>query len=70
MEEKIMPHYDITIIGSYQLYTRFKKKFKDTLKILFIEKFRNSIKTKDGYIVILRKEKRNVEISTEIIINL
>ena len=63
-----MPHYDITIIGSYQLYTRFKKKFKNKLKILFVDKFRNSIQTENGYIIILNKEKKNIQISTEILI--
>jgi len=63
-----MPHYDITIIGSYQLYTRFKKKFKNKLKILFVEKFRNSIQTDEGYIIILNKEKKNIQIYTEILI--
>jgi len=65
-----MPHYDITIIGSYQLYTHFKKKFKNTLKILFVEKFRNSIKTEDGYTIVFSKEKKNLQISTDILINL
>jgi len=65
-----MPHYDITIIGSYQLYTRFKKKFKNKLKILFVDKFRNSIQTENGYIIILNKEKKNIQISTDILIGL
>jgi len=63
-----MPHYDITIIGSYQLYIRFKKKFKNRLKILFVDKFRNSIQTENGYIIIFNKEKKNIQISTDILI--
>ncbi|CAA6818073.1 MAG: Unknown protein [uncultured Sulfurovum sp.] len=31
---------------------------------------RNTIRTEDGYIVILKEEKKNIEISTEMIINL
>jgi len=65
-----MPHYDITIIGSYQLYTRFKKKFKNKLKILFVDKFRNSIQTENGYIIIFNKEKKNIQISTDILLRI
>ncbi|RUM73700.1 MAG: hypothetical protein DSZ10_02820 [Sulfurovum sp.] len=65
-----MKHYDITIIGSYQLYTRFKKKFKNRLKILFVERFRNSIQTEDGYVIVFSKEKKNIQISTDILIRL
>jgi len=65
-----MPHYDITIIGSYQLYTRFKKKFKNKLKILFVDKFRNSIQTENGYIIVFNKEKKNIQISTDILLRI
>jgi len=65
-----MKHYDITIIGSYQLYTRFKKKFKNRLKILFVERFRNSIQTEDGYVIVFSKEKKNIQICTDILIRL
>jgi len=65
-----MPHYDITIIGSYQLYTRFKKKFKSRLKIFFVDKFRNSIQIENGYIIVFKKEKKNIQISTDILIGL
>jgi len=65
-----MPHYDITIIGSYQLYTSFKKKFKKGLKILFVKNFRNSIQTENGYIIILNKEKKNIQISTDILLKI
>jgi len=50
-----MPHYDIKIIDSYELYTSFKK----GLKILFIKNFRNSIQTENGYIIILNKKNSN-----------
>jgi len=65
-----MPHYDITIIGSHQLYTHFKKKFKNKLKILFVDKFRNSIQTENGYIIVFNKEKKNIQISTDILLRI
>jgi len=65
-----MPHYDITIIGSYQLYTSFKNKFQKGLKILFVKNFRNSIQTENGYIIILNKEKKNIQISTDILLKM
>lgn len=68
-----MTHYDITIIGKSIEDSSIVEKLKDKYKVLFIEKgshtrYRNSIKTENGYIVILNKEKKNIQISTGVLI--
>ena len=68
-----MPHYNLTIITSQNSDTKFIHELKEKYKVLLIDKkkhYRNTIKTKDGYIVILNKEKKNIEISTEMLIRL
>ena len=68
-----MPHYNLTIITSQASDTKLIHEIKEKYKVLLVDKkrhYRNTIKTKDGYIVILHKEKKNIEISTEMLINL
>ncbi len=68
-----MPHYNLTIITSQHADAQFMHELKEKYKVLLVDKkkhYRNTIKTEDGYIVILHKEKRNIEISTEMLIKL
>lgn len=68
-----MPHYNLTIITSKTSDSKLIHTLKEKYKVLLVDKktgYRNTIKTEDGYIVILRKEKKNIEISTEMLINL
>ena len=68
-----MPHYNLTIITSQSSDSKFIHELKAKYKVLLVDKkthYRNTIKTKDGYIVILHKEKKTMEISTEMIISL
>ena len=68
-----MPHYNLTIITSQKSDRKLIHTLKEQYKILLVDKkrhFRNTIKTKNGYIVILHKEKKNIEISTDLLINL
>ena len=68
-----MPHYNITIITSQTSDSKLINELKEKYKVLLVDKkrhYRNTIKTKDGYIVILNQEKKNIEISTEMLIEL
>jgi len=68
-----MPHYNLTIITSQKSDNTLIHELKERYKVLLVDKkkhYRNTIKTKDGYIVILHKEKKNIEISTEMLISL
>ena len=68
-----MPHYNLAIITSQASDTKLIDELKEKYKVLLIDKkkhYRNTIKTEDGYIVILHQEKKNVEISTEMLIDL
>jgi hypothetical protein len=68
-----MPHYNLTIITSQSPDTELIHTLKEKYKVLLVDKnkqLRNTIKTEDGYIVIFHEKKKNVEISTEILIKL
>jgi len=68
-----MPHYNLTIITSQKSNRKLIHALKEQYKILLVDKkkhFRNTIKTQNGYRVILHKEKKNIEISTNLLINL
>ena len=67
-----MPHYNLTIITSQSSDTQLIHTLKEKYKVLLVDKkkqYRNTIKTEDGYIVILHKEKKNLEIFTEMLID-
>jgi len=68
-----MPHYNLTIITSKQTDNTLIQILKEKYQVLLIDKkkqYRNTIKTEDGYIVILNKEKKNIEISTEMLVDM
>jgi len=68
-----MPHYNLTIITSEASDNTLIHALEKQYNILIVDKkkhFRNTIKTADGYLVVLYKEKKNVEISTDLLINL
>ena len=68
-----MPRYHLTIITSKTSDVQLTHTLEEKYNILLIDKkkdFRNTIKTEDGYLVILYKEKKNVEILTEILIEI
>jgi len=68
-----MPHYNLTIITSQSSDTKIIHKLKEKYKVLLVDKkkqYRNTIKTDDGYIVILHKEKKNITISTEMLLRI
>ena len=47
------------------------QKLKEKYKVLLVDKkrhYRNRIKTEDGYIIILYQDKKNVEVSTDILL--
>ena len=66
-----MPHYTLTILISKTTNPSLIKKLKERYKVLLVDKkrqYRNRIKTKDGYIIILNQDKKNMEISTDILL--
>jgi len=68
-----MPHYNLTIITSQSPDTELIHTLKEKYKVLLVDKkkqYRNAIKTDDGYIVILHKEKKNITISTEMLLRI
>jgi len=68
-----MPHYNLTIITSEASDNALIHALEKQYNILIVDKkkhFRNTIKTEYGYLVVLYKEKKNVEISTDLLINL
>ena len=68
-----MPHYNLTILTSKSINPSLVQKLKERYNVLLVDKksqYRNRIKTEDGYIVILNKEKKNIEISTEMLIRI
>ena len=68
-----MPHYNLTILTSRSSNAKLINELKEKFSVLLVDKdkhYRNTIKTENGYIVILHQEKKNVEISTKLLINL
>ncbi|MEA1879379.1 MAG: hypothetical protein U9N11_01865 [Campylobacterota bacterium] len=65
-----MPHYDITIIGMEKECTSLSQAFKSSCKVLFLHTFRNTIKNKKGYTIVFNKEKKCMQVSTDILIKI
>ena len=68
-----MPHYNLTILTSKNTNSSLVKKLKERYKVLLVDKkrhYRNRIKTEDGYIIILHQDKKNVEVSTDILLTM
>ncbi|XOB61281.1 hypothetical protein ACMC56_11775 [Campylobacterota bacterium DY0563] len=72
-----MRHYDITIINASKKDLNLAQKLKDKCKVLLVEKYssiktyyRNHIKTDNGYIVILYENKKNIQIHTEVLLDM
>ena len=66
-----MPHYNLTILTSKTTNPSLIQKLKERYKVLLVDKkrqYRNRIKTEDGYIIILNQDKKNVEVSTDILL--
>ncbi len=66
-----MPHYNLTILTSKTTNPSLVHKLKERYKVLLVDKkrhYRNRIKTEDGYIIILNQDKKNVEVSTDILL--
>jgi hypothetical protein len=75
-KESIMPHYDITILGTAIKDYKEIHKLQEQYKVLLLDKasqskirYRNAIKTKKGYILIVYKEKHTIQIFTEHLLN-
>lgn len=69
-KERIMSHYDITIIGTQKENNLLLHAFKSEIKVLLLHSFRNIIKNENGYTIVFRKEKKNMQISTDILIEM
>ena len=68
-----MPHYNLTIITSKNANSTLIHALEERYNILLVDKkrdYRNTIRTENGYRVILHKKKKNIEISTDLLINL
>jgi len=68
-----MPHYNLTILTSKTTNPSLIQKLKERYKVLLVDKkrhYRNRIKTEDGYIIILHQDKKNVEVSTDILLTM
>ncbi|PHS34058.1 MAG: hypothetical protein COA92_03215 [Sulfurovum sp.] len=65
-----MPHYNITIINKQKENNSLLHAFKSEIKVLLLHSFRNIIKNEDGYTIVFNKEKKNMQISTEILIEM
>ncbi len=68
-----MPHYTLTIISSKTSDAQLTHVLEEKYNILLVDKkkhFRNTIRTEDGYLVVLHKGKRNIEISTEVLLEI
>ncbi len=68
-----MPHYALTIITSEASDNTLIHTLEEKYNILLVDKkkhFRNTIRTEDGYLVVLHKGKRNIEISTEVLLEI
>ncbi len=66
-----MPHYNLTILTSKTTNPSLIQTLKERYKVLLVDKkrqYRNRIKTEDGYIIILNQDKKNVEVSTDILL--
>jgi len=68
-----MPHYNLTIITSKPSDSTLINALEQKYNILLVDKkkhYRNTIKTEDGYVIILHKERKNIEISTQVLIEI
>lgn len=72
-----MTHYDITIINGSQEAANLAHKLQNRCKVLLIgedtsirTRYRNHIKTNNGYIVVLYKGKKNIKIYTEVLLDM
>ncbi len=68
-----MPHYNLTILTSKTTNPSLIQKLEEKYKVLLVDKkrqYRNRIKTEDGYIVILHKGRKNMEVSTDILLDM
>jgi len=65
-----MPHYNITIINKQKENNSLLHAFKREIKVLLLHSFRNIIKNEDGYTIVFHKEKKNIQISTDILIEM
>ncbi len=66
-----MPHYNLTILTSKTTNPSLIQKLKERYKVLLVDKkrdYRNRIRTEDGYIIILHQDKKNMEVSTDILL--
>jgi len=67
-----MSHYALTILTSSSLSRELSERLEQQYNVLLVDRkkqYRNTIPTDDGYIVILHKEKKNVEISTTMLLD-
>jgi hypothetical protein len=71
-----MKHYDICILGTNTTNSKEIDALQKLYNVLLLDnssqskiRYRNAIKTKKGYILILYKEKQNIQIFTEHLVN-
>jgi hypothetical protein len=71
-----MKHYDICILGTNTTNTKTIHQLQEQYKGLLLDnssqskiRYRNAIKTQKGYILILYKEKQNIQIFTKHLVN-
>jgi len=65
-----MSHYDITIINKEKENNSLLHAFKSETKVLLLHTYRNIIKNENGYTVVFYKGKENMQISTDILIEM
>ena len=65
-----MSHYDITIINKEKENNSLLHAFKSETKVLLLHTYRNIIKNENGYTIVFHKEKKNMQISTDILIGM
>jgi len=65
-----MKHYNITIIDTQKENNSLLHAFKSELKVLLLHTYRNIIKDENGYTIVFYKGKKNMQVSTDILITI
>lgn len=67
---RLQDHYKVLLVDSHPLNKKYNHTpYYDTcIDTVFSTRYRNTIKSDTGYIVILHKERKNIQISTDILI--
>jgi len=65
-----MKHYNITIIDTQKENNSLLYAFKSELKVLLLHTYGNIIKDENGYTIVFYKGKKNMQVSTDILITI